>query len=517
MWNERQLWLATIALTGVYFAYSFSAEGFYQQDEAAHFLSMRGFWFNPHSILSNWAKPGYKLIYALPALGGVKVVVFFNCLVAGLTAQLSYRIAHRLNSQIPALAFFATAMQPLWFNLAFRNYSEILTALLLALSMWLQLGKREKLAALGVSYIAFIRQEFYPFLGLYFLWFAWQRKWIAAMLLATFPLVQHTWGWAITGDVFYLLHQVLKSSSEIGSAYPRKGFDHYFLMSVTIYGAPVVLGVVVYLTMKLLQPRQQWQELFNPPAETFVWLVFVLYFFMYCLFNWQAVPIGPSGGGNLRYLLVISPLGAVMTTLALERWDAFPSKQAALYVIGALAILVAVFMTYQHNYVVFTNERDWRPFILTLLSIAALLVPTGRKKWGVYSALLIFSALLTVRPIKLSQEDAACQQLAEWYRNYEQRHGEPPALYLHHDMFYYYLGRTRYEFKSRPQFITDANAKAAPKGSLFIWDSHYSYRPELRKESLTYEYFTSKPEQYELIHQIVSKDQTFGVLVFRKL
>lgn len=516
MWNNRQLWAAAALLTLVYFAYSFSADGFYQQDEAAHFLSMRGFWFNPNSILSNWAKPGYKLIYALPALGGPTFVTLFNCAVAALTALLSYRIAEQLGSRMPALAFAALALQPLWFNLAFRNYSEIITALLLSLGIWLHLRQRWIGAALAASYVAFIRQEFYPFIGLYFIWLATRRQWLPALLLGTFPILQHMWGWAISGDALYLPNQILKSSSEIGGAYPRKGFNHYFLMSATIYGAPIVLGAVVYLTITLARLRGNMDNLFKK-TDAIVWLVFVLYFLMYSLFNWQAVEIGPSGGGNLRYLLVIAPLGAVMTAFAVEWWDDFQPKKLLLYVAGGLAVLVALFMTYEHNYVVFTQERDWRPFVLLMLGILILLIPLKQtqKQWA-FTGLLVLSALITVRPIKLSGEDAACRRLAEWYAAYEKNNGEPPALYLHHDMFYYYLGRTRYEFKTRPQFITAANVEAAPKGSLIIWDSHYSYRPELRKESLTYEYFTAKPERYEIIHELISDDQTFGVLVFRK-
>ncbi|WP_448518631.1 glycosyltransferase family 87 protein [Rhodoflexus sp.] len=516
MWNKQQLWIATTLLAFIYFAYSFSANGFYQQDEAAHFLSMRGFWFSPHSILSNWAKPGYKLIYALPALAGATFVTFFNCTVAALTAFMAYRIAEQLGSKIPALAFVALALQPLWFNLAFRNYSEIITALLLTLSVWMHLRQQWIFAALALSYAAFIRQELYPFVGLYFLWLGYRKQWIAALLLGTFPLLQNVWGWAVSGDPLYLINQILKSSGEIGGAYPRKGFNHYFLMSITIYGAPVVLAALVYLTMTIASVRGNMDNLFKKP-DVVVWLVFVLYFLMYSVFNWQAVEIGPSGGGNLRYLLVISPLGAVMTAFAVEWWEEFQPKNLLLYAMGGLAVLVALFMSYEHNYVVFTEERDWRPFVLVMLGILILLFPLKKEqKWMAFSGLILLSALVTVRPIKLSGEDAACQRLAAWYSNYEQSNGEPPALYLHHDMFYYYLGRTRYEFNTRPQFITDENVKAAPKGSLIIWDSHYSYRPELRKESLTYDYFTSKPDQYEIVHEVISDDQTFGALVFRK-
>ena len=41
--SESQLLLVTFAIAGIYFAYSFFSEGFYQHDKAGHFLSMRRF------------------------------------------------------------------------------------------------------------------------------------------------------------------------------------------------------------------------------------------------------------------------------------------------------------------------------------------------------------------------------------------------------------------------------------------------------------------------------------------
>jgi hypothetical protein len=124
--------------------------------------------------------------------------------------------------------------------------------------------------------------------------------------------------------------------------------------------------------------------------------------------------------------------------------------------------------------------------------------------------------LITLKPIKLSKEDKKCQEVAEWYKAYEKANGEPQLLY-HHDMFSYYLNKPKGSFKTPVKFISAENAEKLPKGSLILWDSHYGYRPELRKTDVTYEYFTQKPEQYELLQQFVSEDQTFGTLVFRKL
>jgi hypothetical protein len=510
------LWTATAVLAVVYFGYATASNGFYQQDEAAHFLSMRGFWYAPNSVLSNWAKPGYKLLYALPALGGSGVVTVVNCLVAALAAWLAYKIAEQLGSQLPVLAFAAAALQPLWVNLSFRNYSEIVSATLLAWAVWLQLRHRPAGAALVMSYITFIRQEFYPIAGVYFLYLAWQKKWGPALLLAVFPLVQNAWGGLLNGDWLYLPNQILKTSDEIGGAFPRKGFGHYFLMSITIFGSVVATLALAYLLARALEKLKKVADTAQDRAAYWVMVPSVVYFAMYVVFNTQALNLGPSGGGNLRYLLIISPLLAVLAALGVAKYRASAQKGALLGGLAVWALGVAVFMTYQNNLVVFTPERDWLPLVGVLLTLGLLVLPlNARQATYTGGALLAFLALVTVRPIKLSAEDRACRLWAAWYTELEQQSGEHP-LYLHHDMFYYFLGRTRYEFKTRPQAITAANAQAAPKGSLFFWDSHYSYRPELRKESLQYEYFTSKSNQYKVVQEIVSDDQTFGVIVFEK-
>ena len=80
--------ILTLVAACLYFAFSFVSEGFYQQDEAVHYVSMKRFWFNPNRILSNWEKPGFKLVYALPSLLGVHFVTFFNCLYLDASALL---------------------------------------------------------------------------------------------------------------------------------------------------------------------------------------------------------------------------------------------------------------------------------------------------------------------------------------------------------------------------------------------------------------------------------------------
>ncbi len=515
--SDKQLLTITAALASLYFLYSKAATGFYQQDEAAHFLSMRGFWFDPNSALGNWAKPGYKLIFALPALLGSTFVAFCNSCFAAFACFFAYKVAVELKSKLPFLAFVATATQPLWVNLSFRNYSEIVSAFLLALATWFHLRQKFHWAALALSYVTFIRQEMYPIVGLYFLWLVWRRQFIPALLLGVFPLLQNLWGGLVTGDPLYLVNQILNFSNEIKDAFPRQGFSHYFLMSITIFGSTVVTLFVVYLAARFFEKVRGLADTDQDKNAYFLLIPTVLYFLMYCIFNSKTLEIGPSGGGNLRYLLLVSPLAGVLAVLGIEKFRASTIKSGILGVAGVFLLLVAVYMTFTHNFVFLSkDQRDWMPFMGAMFTVILLIIPLHNRQYvSAFGGLLFFLAMVSVRPLKLSPEDRACQVLAYWYSEFEKTNGEKP-MYLHHDMFLYYLGRTRYEFKTRPQAINELNIKAAPKGSIIIWDSHYSYRPKLRKESLTHEYFLNRKEEYKVLEELMSEDNTFGVLVMEK-
>ena len=122
----------TLGVAAIYYLYSGRSEGFYQHDEAAHFLNMLDFWRQPSLILDNWAKPGYKIIFVLPALLGHRAAIMLQCVIAASACYLSARLADILGSPRPALSFLLLAFQPLWLQLSFCSYS--------LLNSWSKLG-----------------------------------------------------------------------------------------------------------------------------------------------------------------------------------------------------------------------------------------------------------------------------------------------------------------------------------------------------------------------------------------
>lgn len=505
--NALTLALLTLC-TGLFYAYySTRSDGFYQQDEAGHFISMLDFWHQPSSILSNWAKPGYKLIYVLPALLGKNVVMLLNCFFAAMSGWLAYKIAEKLGSRKPLLAMILLVTQPLWLALSFRNYSEIPSAFLLTLAVYLQLLDKRWLAALVASYICTIRQEFIPILGLYGLYALYRKDWLVVVMLTVFPLLQNLWGGLLYNDPLYLLHQVLGTSEGIQDAYPRQGFDHYWRTSVVIFGAGAVTLLVAYIGTQVLQRKQPVYLLLAPV---------LLYMLVNSIFNWQAVHFGPSTGGNLRYMLFVAPLVAVLGTLAVDEYEQMPDRWRIAYFLVPLAIVVALYLNHKHNYVLLQEESDPKPLMGVMLAAVVLLLPmSAMVKTSVFGVVLLFNVYINSSPMKMSDEDRTCRDVANWYKQ-NQAQFKDKLLYVNHVMFFYFLEKTRADLNPEPKTITnEADMQAAPKGSFVFWDSHYGFRPNL-KRGVNIDYFLNKPTEYTPLQQFITPQQNFGFIILEK-
>lgn len=505
--NNLTLGLLTLGAALFYAFYSTRSDGFYQQDEAGHFISMLDFWHNPNVILSNWAKPGYKLIYVVPALLGKNAVMLLNCIFAALSGLLAYKIADKMGSRRPLLAMILLVTQPLWVALSFRNYSEIPSSFLLALAVYLHLIDKRFWAALVASYICTIRQEFIPILAVYGVYLLYTRHFVIAFSLALFPLLQNVWGGIVFNDYLYLWNQVFGASEGLKDAYPRQGFDHYWVTSIVVFGAGAVVLLVAYVGTQILQRKQPAYLLLVP---------ILLYILINSLFNWQGVHIGPATGGNLRYMLFLSPLVAVLGALAADEYEQMPDRWRIVYFLLPLAIVVGVYLNYKHNYVVLTDEADSKPLLGVMLISIALLVPLSAY-WQTISMglILFFIAAINTSAIKLSDEDTACREAARWYKQNEAAY-KGKELYVNHVMFFYFLEKTRGDFQPEPKYVTtDAEMQQMPKGSLVVWDSHYAYRPS-RNTGLNIDYFINKPDQYTPIQQFLTPQQNFGIVLLER-
>lgn len=508
--DTTKLLLLTLIVAAGYCLYSLLSKGLYQHDEVAHFLNMRTFWHDQSVILGNWAKTGYKLLFVPIALLGSTAVMFANCLVAAFCCYFAYRLAETLNSDMPLLAFLFLAFQPFWVQMSFRSYPEPLAALLILGAALLHYRDKPVFAALLLSYSATIRQELYAIAVLYGIYLLFKRRLSPVLALAVFPLLYHVWGWIVVDDPLYLFNQLFRHSRRFQEAYPRHGFDHYFLMALTIFGALALTFFLVYLGQGIFYKRR---------LHGFILIPISVYFLEHSLFNMRSITIGPATGGVLRYVIIISPMIAVLAAIGAERLLKFytvSSRLKLLYVLLPFIIAVFVFMRYKHNNLILTKEVDLLPVITILVAVVIVFLPLSRKV--LITFLLICSiafTLLTVRPIRRSSEDDIVLRVVSWVKENEFESG--PML-VDHTMFFFYFERVRHEFPNGALEITEENVKNAEVGTIILWDSHYSYRPEFKDTQVDFTYFMERPERYRLLTEPrYFSDRQFWLLAFEKI
>ncbi len=495
--SDLQLLILTVLVALAYFVYSFASDGFYQHDEIGHFFNMQDFWTNPNSILSNWAKPGYKLLYALPILGGIQVVTFTNCLFAAASCFIVYRLAEKEKLKYPLLAFLLLACQPMWIQIAHRNYSEIPTAFIYLLALFFFQDKKYILAALIISFSCFIRQESYFIAFAFGLFLLFRKQWLAFITLGIFPLLHGIWGALSSGDPLFLVNMVLKTSGSYATLYPRQGGDHYFLMSITVFGAVATTLFVLYFAV---YSGKKFKLHYGILA------LFGIFFMEHVIFNTKFLNFGPSTGGNLRYLTTISPFLALIGFIALEKYFNLEkkAKTKVILILSIYLFIVLLFMTYKHNNIVLIkDQRDILPFVFSLGTVLVVLVTMQKtiKIWLI-STLLILNMCLAVKPFPLSEEDIMLKNTALFLEKDTDLFKK--QVWARHTLVAYF-GQN---LKTTNKFNKD-NLDQIPKGDLIVWESHYLQR------EIDYRFFTENAQVYKAVYY--KQGSRFAVIVFEKL
>ncbi|HEX7413260.1 MAG TPA: hypothetical protein VF411_04375 [Bacteroidia bacterium] len=533
--DKKALWL-TLVIFLCYVAYSFLAKGFYQHDEIGHYFNMREFWNNPNVILGNSAKTGYKLIYVIPSLLGNKFLVYFNAAITALACFLTYKVAQRIGSKFAWLAFFMLALQPYWIQLSFRNYADTFSGFVLLLALYFHSEKKYITSSLILSFAGIIRQEFLLLIPIYGIWHALNKRWMCFILLGVFPLLNNLWGYMATGEPLYLITSSSKTAAKYADEYPRQGFDHYFKMGITIWGAVQYFLLGMYLMLfiskrsKLFNETDyakdypQQKEIAN--SILFISIPVLVYFLIHCIFNWESVKLGAATGGNLRYMTAISPLVALLCASVLDGYKYLSKKTTAYVAMAIYVALVAIFLTYPNNNVRLLDDvnqqtgeaaaHDYVPLLFTLVSAACLIVISKQKQLTIaFTVIALLFVLFSVRPFKQTPEDVTMETItnsiiAKGYTDKEM------PIYTNHILFKYFYDRKKHSVYNKQVYSDSLSLQTAPVGSIILWESHYGYRPKLNKNTVNADYFQRRPAQYTLIQSRISTDQRFQALVFEK-
>jgi hypothetical protein len=189
---------ALCALAGTLIGFALSAwmaassDGFHQDDDLTHLQFARWSSTHPEYLLHNWGRPGFTVLYALPAQFGVLASRLFSGALTALTAWLAYVIARRMGIAMAPLAPVLVWLQPLTFTLSYTTLTETPLAFYLALSMWLCMRRWFALSAAVLSMCLLTRHECAVWLPLWALAF-WRGRaaWYAYALLAWAPIAHN--------------------------------------------------------------------------------------------------------------------------------------------------------------------------------------------------------------------------------------------------------------------------------------------------------------------------------------
>lgn len=516
--NNKTLWIFTGILAVIYFVFSKFSSGFYMHDEPMFYLYAKEMLRNPKLMLLSFQKLGYILFLALPSLGGFTFLHVFNSLVSAITVMYCYKIVQKLGGKNSFLVFFILGLQPLWFMLSFRNFSEYLTVLVMVLAAWNHYNQKYIYAAFLVSIAALARQEYHIVLALYFFVLLFKKQWIALICTGVVTVMHNIMGYFLTGDYMYLLSQLTNYSSEVNDAYPKRGFDYYFIMTNVVFGSTSIILFVNYIGITILKKKRP-NLLFLVPI--------VITFLLYCVFNHKTWGIG-VGGGNLRYVLPVAPFMVILGVLSIDELLGYAKKYLILLFLLPTLFFIGVYQTYDHDFMKLLEDGDrvWLPLLIAILVIILLMLPLKSKQilltFGLVSVVLITS---TARTFNLNPEDETMKKAGEWYMKYlEKNENNPDALFTKnsrvacsHILFFYFSKMYISDFPNKPIVdFTKESTDTLKKGDLVVWDSHYGYRPELRPTSQTYDYYDKNPD-FEKIQYYQSKDNRFLIAFFRKV
>jgi hypothetical protein len=473
-------------LTIVYFVFSYFSNGFYQDDEVAHYINMRDFWTNPWIIMSNWGKPGWKIFLVLPSLGGFKFVLLINSIISACTAYITILLAKELKLKNTLLAGIFFAFQPLILQLSFRSYAEIFTGLLLALTLYFYFKKFYLLSALlcGLSFTA--RQESALLALILAVFFIKEKKYLPVIFLGIFPVIMDLIGFLHTGDILWAWTE-MKNLSEFNLGIQRS-FFHYFEVYIYIIG-PVIFTLFIFGLFAPLFSKSDYKDFFSKEV--------LIYFFLFVVFLFQCYLVAKgTNPGSWRYLLQISPFTSIIALMGFNEFLKSKNKKYILPVSSGLIIITLLIWSREATGLVLIDKTDYTNIacIILVLGFAVFLILLPHKI--IFNQFIAAILILTIgftfyteKPKQQSPENTTVEHIAEWYKSTAVK---PEEVLYDHSLILFYANIYGSE-KNTFKILNMKSLSEAPKGSIIIWDSHYSYRPEYSNDTKL-DYLQSNPD-----------------------
>lgn len=507
---DRYFWIVIPVFSVIYYVSSRYSTGFYQDDEIGQYINMIQFWSDPFAILGNSPKPGYKIFMVIPSLAGYDAVLMANSVIASLSVYFTYVLLKVYKIKYAFLGALLLSVQPLFFDLSFRSYSEIFTSLLILIVLILYKKENYFWAGLVCGYIFTVRQEIALLIIVFAFLFYKRKNYSAIIALAVFPVIYDLLGYLKTGDILFVLTEMQSLASY---AYKSRGISHYFIVYIFIIG-PVSLLLFLCGFFGFLSDTKKFKSYVSEYGIFYAVFISIFAVQLMTMFNDGANP------GNWRYLLHISPVAAVFATIGFNNLSKTDFRKTAYILTGILAFITLVFLSKETDGFILLDVKDYTKFFIIIISLALIAFikkdPAAEYLNKLSVALLLLAVInlfVSFNPKKLSPENIALKETSDFINTLNINGKE---IYYNHSFIPFY--NDRYYRESPENFkrlITD-NLKDVKPGAIIIWDSHYSYRPNDMKNDVQLE-LLKKDSAYKLIKNINSGDGRFSSFIFEKI
>jgi len=152
-----------------------ASTGAYHDDDLKHYLFARWARHDPAYLVHTWGRPGFTLLYALPAQMGWRACRLVSVALSAIAAWAAYRSARRLGLTRAEWTIPLLYAQPLFLHLATTTLTETPAAACLALATWAMSAGRRGLSAAVFSVTLITRHESVVLLPVW-AWALWRRS-----------------------------------------------------------------------------------------------------------------------------------------------------------------------------------------------------------------------------------------------------------------------------------------------------------------------------------------------------
>jgi hypothetical protein len=321
-------------------------------DGVMHYQIARWSWKHPELLLHHWGKPFFTLLCSPFAQFGYKGAVLFNVMCHVGAAWITWRIADRMKLPYSYLAGPLVVFAPLSWGVAQSGLTEPLFALMIVAGIYFITGGRNTTAAVIISLLPFARTEGFLIAPLFGLFFLLRKEYLSMGLLATGTLLYSLIGTvSVHHDFLWIIHQ----NPYVGEpAYGHGDLFHFVSNNEFLFGwsitALIVSGLITLPLRRFFTPRHSLAEII------LVFGSFLVFFIAHSVFWWKGIF---GSYGLLRVIACVLPCAVLISIrgLQLVTWPIYQRKIAVI-VVSVIIVGLTIFNTMnQRGLVMQPDER----------------------------------------------------------------------------------------------------------------------------------------------------------------